>query len=211
VVPEVRLNGRLDLDDIHPGRRMKQAAAEAGASKKNQDLAYRRGMERWQDEFYYDISRHFGHERFLPKRARVSRQERQAQKRVEEHAARRRAELDLAYADFEAEMAQRRSELDAVAAQLEQKAAEAYTEISLKRAMLERRETEIQAGRERKQAEMIAIARSNALRAFGKPLQDLRAAHQGLEERCRAAEAEVERLQARLDELEPNGPWRAVA
>lgn len=110
-VPELREDNRLDLGEIHPGRRMKHAAAEAGASKKNQDAAYRSAMAMWQDEFHHDVSRHFGHERFMPKRARVDRQERQAQKRTEEEAARRRAELEFAEVEFEAEAARRRAQL----------------------------------------------------------------------------------------------------
>jgi hypothetical protein len=211
VVPELKADGRLDLDEIHPGRRMKLAAAEAGASKKVQDAAYRRGMERWQDEFHYDVSRGFGHERFLPRRARVIRQERQAQKRVEKEAARRRAELELAQVEFEAEMAARRSELALAAAELERSAAQTRAEIAHQREMLERRKAETEAELGRKQAKLIEVARGNAWRAFGQPLQEMRAAHKELKERCRVAEAEAERLQARLDELEPDLSWRAVA
>lgn len=211
VVPALRADRRLDLDEIHPGRRMKRAAAEAGAKKKVQDAAYRRAMEMWQDDFFFEISRHFGHERYLPKRARVTRQERQAQKRVEKDAARRRAELELAQVEFEAEMAARRSELALAAAELERSAAQTRAEIAHQREMLERRKAETEADLGRKQAKMIEVARGNAWRAFGQPLQEMRAAHQELQERCRAVEAEAERLQARLDELEPDLSWRAVA
>ncbi len=83
-VPELRADGRLNVNDIHPGRRMKAAAAEAGAAKKHQDAAYRRGMERWQDTFHHDVSRRFGHDRFGPRRMRVSRRQHLMEKRIEE-------------------------------------------------------------------------------------------------------------------------------
>ena len=108
-------------------------------------------------------------------------------------------------------MAQRRSELDSMAAELRQKEAQVHADIARKHAMLERRGATMEATLERKLAEMIAIARGNAWRAFGQPLQEMRVAHQELKERCRVAEAEAERLQARLEELEPDMSWRSVA
>lgn len=203
VVPELREDNRLDLNEIHPGRRMKQAAAEAGASKKDQDAAYRRGMERWQDEFHHDVSRGFDHERYMPKRARITRQERQAQRRTEDEAERQRAELDLAQVAFETEAAGRRAQLAVDETALKQQLAEAQAEIDRQRAMLERRNREVQAELERKQAHMVAIARQNAWDAFGRPLKDTRAAYARLKERCGIAEGEVERLRERLSELEP--------
>jgi hypothetical protein len=46
-VPTLLPDRRLNVNDIHPGRRMKAAAAEAGASKRDQDAAYRSAMARW--------------------------------------------------------------------------------------------------------------------------------------------------------------------
>lgn len=114
VVPKLLPSGQLDLPAFHPGRAMKAAAAEAGASKKNQDCAYRRGMERFQDDYHFAVGRLFGHARFGAKRRRVSRLERKAQKAMEEEGARQQVALDAAWAELgrkreimEAELARR--------------------------------------------------------------------------------------------------------
>ena len=109
-VPELLPDGHLDLHEIHPGQRAKSAAKEAGACKKFQDAAYRSGMSLWQDDYYYEVSRHFGHTRYGPKRMRVSRLQRLMEKRMEEDKARRDAALAAERDRFEREMAQRRAE-----------------------------------------------------------------------------------------------------
>jgi hypothetical protein len=84
LVPSQLPDGRLNLHEFHPGRRMKHDAAEVGASKKDQDTAYRRGMERWQDEYHYDVSEYFGHKRWGVKRWRLERMEQKKNKEMEE-------------------------------------------------------------------------------------------------------------------------------
>ena len=111
VVPKLLPGGQLDLPAFHPGREMKAAAAEAGASKKNQDCAYRRGMERFQDDYHFAVGRIFGHARFGAKRRRVSRAERKMQIAMEEEGARQRAALDSAWAELDRKRAMTEIEL----------------------------------------------------------------------------------------------------
>ena len=87
----LRADRRFNVPDIHPGLRMKADAKEAGASQKNQDAAYRSGMSRWQDGFWYAVSRFFGHTRVGPKRMRVSRRQRLMERQMEAEQARRQA------------------------------------------------------------------------------------------------------------------------
>ena len=112
VVPALRPDCRLNLSKIHPGEILKADAAEAGACKKYQDAAYRSGLSRWQDDFWWEVSRHFGHERYGPKRQRVSRKQRQMEKQMDAENARQQATLAAERDSFEHEVAQRRAELD---------------------------------------------------------------------------------------------------
>lgn len=73
VVPELRDDGRLDINQIHPGRRAKAAAAAAGAGHNDKERAYRQGMRQWQDHFHRAVSALFRHERYGPRRQRVNR------------------------------------------------------------------------------------------------------------------------------------------
>lgn len=111
-VPLLQPNLRLDLNEIHPGQRMKSDAADAGACKKFQDAAYRSGMSRWQDDYWFEVSRNFGHDRYGPQRQRVSRMQRQMEKRMEAENARQQAALAAERDRTEFEMAQRRADLD---------------------------------------------------------------------------------------------------
>ncbi len=111
-VPTLLADGHLDLHKIHPGQRAKWDAKEADACKKFQDAAYRSGLSRWQDAYHYEVSRYFGHMRFGPKRARVSRLQRLMERRLEEAKARQDAALAAENDRFEREMAQRRAEQD---------------------------------------------------------------------------------------------------
>jgi hypothetical protein len=117
VVPQLQPNLRLNLHNIHPGQRMKTAAAEAGACKKFQDAAYRSGMSRWQDDFWHEVSRHFGHDRYGPKRRCVSRAQRQMEKRMDAENVRQQAALVSERDTFEHETAQRLADLDRERAQ----------------------------------------------------------------------------------------------
>jgi hypothetical protein len=119
VVPQLQPNSRLNLRDIHPGERMKADAAEAGACKKFQDAAYRSGMSRWQDDYWSEVSRNFGHDRFGSRRARVSRIQHQMEKRSAAESKRQQAALVAERDGFESEMAQRRVDLDRERAQID--------------------------------------------------------------------------------------------
>lgn len=173
VVPELLPNDRLDMRDIHPGLRMKHDAAEIGANQKCQDAAYRSGLSRWQDDYWWEVSRQFGHTRLGPRRNRVIRAQRLMERRMEEEMVRQRAAQVADCARFEQEMAQRRADLE----------------------------------RERENA--MALADARAARIYEEAIAKLRAGcitlkGRAVEERTRrqAAEAEVERLRARLAELE---------
>jgi hypothetical protein len=114
VVPELLLDSRLDLHEIHPGLRMKWDAKEANACKKFQDAAYRSGLSRWQDDYWWAVSRHFGHRRYGPKRTRVIRAQRLMQRRMEEERRREQAQL----AADQKRLADRAAELDRAHAQV---------------------------------------------------------------------------------------------
>ncbi|MCK9917124.1 plasmid recombination protein [Microbacteriaceae bacterium K1510] len=107
VVPSLGEDRRLNLDVIHAGRRAKTEAAAAGADKKAQEAAYRDGMRRFQDRFWEDVSRHFGHDRFGPRRARIARKERLAERALEEERVRLR---EAAEREIAQEAAQARAE-----------------------------------------------------------------------------------------------------
>jgi hypothetical protein len=173
IVPELLTDLRLNVPEIHPGLRMKYDAAEAGASKKDQDAAYRCAMSRWQDDYWWDVSRAFDHQRFGPKRTRVNRMQYLFRKKMEEERAQQQAAIEAAREQAEKAALARRSEQD--------------REFACRLAGIEQREkgyaqelTEFSAG----------LGRIKAL---------------VIEERARrrAAEDEVERLRARLAELEP--------
>lgn len=165
VVPELRADRRLNTRDIHPGLIMKRDAEEAGASKKVQDAAYRSGMSRWQDDYWWAVSRHLGHTRFGPARRRVSRRQRLMERQMEEEAARQQAERDAERDKFEREMARRRADLDQVVAAVRAKYEQANQ-----------------------------MLRDGCVTLKG------RAANERA--RRQAAEAEIERLRARVAELE---------
>jgi hypothetical protein len=171
VVPALLPDGHLNLHEIHPGRRAKRDAAEAGACKKFQDAAYRSGMSRWQDAYHYEVSRNFCHGRFGPKRMRVSRMRRMMEKSMEEAKARQEAALAAEREKFDREMAQRRAEQD------------------------------------RAPLQIVAAVRQDYEKANGM----LRVACVALKGRVDAAEAEAERLRARLAALEEEAPLRFVA
>jgi hypothetical protein len=112
VVPALLADEHLNMRDIHPGLRMKLHAAEAGACQKFQDAAYRSGLSRWQDDFWWEVSRHFAHTRFGPRRMRVSRLQRLMERRMAEENARQKAALAADRARFNQEAAERRADLE---------------------------------------------------------------------------------------------------
>lgn len=118
VVPALDERKRLNINEIHPGRYAKAVALAGGADKKDGERSYRKGMREWQDDYHREVSSHFEHDRYGPRRARVSRREREADKRMEEKLARADAELKAEKAAFEQEMQRRRAEFDRECAQL---------------------------------------------------------------------------------------------
>jgi hypothetical protein len=184
-VPTLLPDRRLNVNDIHPGRRMKVAAAEAGASKRYQDAAYRSGMSRWQDTYHYDVSRRFGHNRHEPKRARVSRMQHMMEKRMEEAKARQEADLAAERAAFERTQ-------DAALAELD------------------RERARITADAQERAWQTYAKPHYELQAAFGAERARREAAEAALAARTRAADAELAALRERLAELEPAAPVRLV-
>ena len=199
IVPELRADRRLDMVEIHPGLRMKADAKEAGASKKHHEPAYCSGLSRWQDDYWWAVSRHLGHTRFGPRRMRVSRRQRLMERQMEEAAAREQATLDADRKQMEEEQARRRAALDVERRQFDQEMAGRRVDLESAHAQ---RMTEAD---ERGQLAAKAIANLVAAHRISKR-------HIG-EERARrlAAEAEVERLRVRLAELEQATSLACVA
>ena len=163
VVPKLLPDDRLNLHEIHPGRRMKRDAAETGASKKDQDAAYRSGMSRFQDDFYFEVSRNFGHDRDGPRRMRVSRMQHKMQTAMEQEGVRQQVAFAAERAAFDREIAQRRAELDreyarrmAEADQRERQSAEANADLRAACTLLKGRFIAERAGRQA--AEALAAA-----------------------------------------------------
>jgi hypothetical protein len=108
VVPELNEHNRLNVNQLHPGCRAKAAAEAAGAGKKAGDSAYRAAMRGWQDDFHSAVSAFHRHDRFGPKRMRVSRQQWRMEKEIEEKRAHMLEEVER-QAAAAAEAAQRRA------------------------------------------------------------------------------------------------------
>jgi hypothetical protein len=180
IVPELLTDLRLNVPEIHPGLRMKYDAGEAGASKKDQDAAYRSGMSRWQDDYWWDVSRAFDHKRFGPKRTRVNRIQYLFRKRMEEEREQQQAAIGAAQEQTEKAALVRRIEQD--------------REYACRLADIEQRERDY----------------AQELAEFGAGLGKIKAVVNEERARRRAAEYEVELLRARLAELEaepPNAAW----
>jgi hypothetical protein len=176
IVPDLLTDLRLNVPEIHPGFRMKYDAAEAGATKKDQDAEYRSGMSRWQDDYWHDVSRAFGHKRFGPKRTRVNRMRYLIQKKMEEERAEQLAAIETVREQANNAALERQIEQD--------------REFACRLAGIEQRERRY----------VQELAEFNAgLGRFKAVVNEERA-------RRRAAEGEVERLRARLAELEPETP-----
>jgi len=118
VVPTLDEGKRLDINKIHPGRYAKAIALAEGADKKDNERSYRKGMREWQGDYYRRVSSFFHHDRYGPRRARVSRREGGAQKRMEEREARFEAELEAKAAEHDRELERRRADSDRECEQL---------------------------------------------------------------------------------------------
>lgn len=101
VVPTLGPNNRLNINQLHPGRYAKIVAEAEGADHKNAERSYRKGMRLWQDLFYRDVSKFFGHDRYGPRRARVTRREREMQKRIEADHTRMLADIEHTRVEME--------------------------------------------------------------------------------------------------------------
>jgi hypothetical protein len=108
VVPMLNENNRLNVNELHPGCRAKAAAEAAGAGKKAGDSAYRAAMRGWQDDFHCEVSAFHRHDRFGPKRMRVSRQQWQMEREIEEKRAHMLEEVER-HAAASVEAAQHRA------------------------------------------------------------------------------------------------------
>lgn len=106
VVPKLDERKRLNVDRIHPGRYAKVVALTEGADKKNAERSYRKAMSAWQDDYHREVSAFFRHDRYGPRRARVSRREREMVKKLEEKQVRLDAELEAKSAAFDRQCAQ---------------------------------------------------------------------------------------------------------
>lgn len=118
VVPTLGPDNRLNVNELHPGRRAKAAAQAEGADHIHAERAYRAGMRAWQDDYHHEVSSRFNHDRYGPRRARVSRREREADQRMEAKQARLDTELKAKAAVFEQEMRRRQAEFDRDCSQL---------------------------------------------------------------------------------------------
>lgn len=118
VVPTLGSTNRLNVNELHPGRYAKVVAEAEGADKKNCERSYRKGMRAWQDAYHSAVSAFFRHDRYGPRRARVSRREREMQRKMEEERARQQAALDAERAEFERNQARALAELERARTQL---------------------------------------------------------------------------------------------
>lgn len=96
LLPSIGPQGCVDWTDAHPGLAAKRLGAKEGKGKKDQDCIYRGAMRAFQDEYFRDVSRFMGQDRYGPRRERVSRRERKAQIRLETERARMLEELRVA-------------------------------------------------------------------------------------------------------------------
>ena len=96
-LPTLTADLRLDFDAVHPGRKARDAAAARGASPAGIQAAYQGAMVDWQDRFHRDVSAFFGHQRFGPRRQRVTRERHKAIRQAGRESGSMRAALELEY------------------------------------------------------------------------------------------------------------------
>lgn len=94
VVPTLGPRNRLNVGQLHPGYYARLVALAEGADKKNGERSYRKGMRAWQDDYHREVSKFFRHDRYGPRRARVSRREREMQQAMEAERARLLADTE---------------------------------------------------------------------------------------------------------------------
>jgi hypothetical protein len=96
-LPELADSDRLDFRDAHPGRYARAEAVKRGVCSAAQNAAYTNAVVAYQDRYYAEVSRFFGHDRAGPRRKRVDRDRHKANRSATEHLERARAELELEY------------------------------------------------------------------------------------------------------------------
>lgn len=95
-LPTLMADLRLNFDRVHPGRRARDAAAKKpGVQRAAVQAAYQGAMSEWQDRFFAEVSVRFGHERFGPRRKRVTRDRHKALRQVQREEAAMRAAIEL--------------------------------------------------------------------------------------------------------------------
>jgi hypothetical protein len=95
-LPTLMADLRLNFDTVHPGRRARDAAAKKpGVQLAAVQAAYQGAMSEWQDRFFNEVSVRFGHERFGPRRKRVTRDRHKALRQVQREEAAMRAAIEL--------------------------------------------------------------------------------------------------------------------
>jgi hypothetical protein len=88
MVPDVRQDFTLDWSRVHPGMANKQGSQMHGESRAMNDKCYRAAMIRFQTEFYEEVSSKCGHDRYGPRRQRVSRLQRKMELEMEDRERR---------------------------------------------------------------------------------------------------------------------------
>jgi len=97
-LPTLTADLRLDFDDVHPGRKARDAAAKKpGIQRAAVQAAYQGAMIDWQDRFFYEVSARFGHERFGPRRRRLARDRHKTLRQGQREEAAMRAAIELEY------------------------------------------------------------------------------------------------------------------
>jgi hypothetical protein len=119
-LPLLGAGDQLNFAPAHPGRRALKEARERGGEPAVQQAAYTNEMVAWQDRYYLEVSKFFGHDRYGPRRKRVDRVRHKANREAAAHVSRIRAELELEYrvdvSEDEADVrASRVNEVDVVA------------------------------------------------------------------------------------------------
>lgn len=119
-LPLLGRDNQLNFAPAHPGRRALKQAKARGAESAVQQAAYTNEMVEWQNRYYREVSKFFGHDRYGPRRKRVDRERHKANREAGEQVSRIRAELELEYradvSEDEAEVRTSRvSEVDFIA------------------------------------------------------------------------------------------------
>jgi hypothetical protein len=96
-LPLLGPDNQLNFAPAHPGRRALKEARERGVEPAVQQAAYTNEMVEWQNRYYQEVSKFFGHDRYGPRRKRVDRVRHKANREAGEEVSRIRAELELEY------------------------------------------------------------------------------------------------------------------